>query len=91
MHNSVERGYTSNRLSRIVSNHTSKGLDISTNKLRFASQDESSEEDGDMGDRMGDLANVREIRSVPTRTVPESDTRCFCIRWFDGNERQTAG
>lgn len=44
-----------------------------------------------MGNRMGDVANidlnVREIRSVPARTEPATDTRCFCIRLFGSNER----
>ena len=44
-----------------------------------------------MADRMGAVAkielNVREIKSVPARNEPATDTRCFCIRWFGSNDR----
>ena len=80
MEASIERGYTSNRLSRIRSDR--KGVAHNSGKIRFNSV--SSESDAGMRRSMGSLdvgMRVKEVRKMPE---PETDGRCCCFKLFGG-------
>ena len=74
----VERGYTSNRLSRIRSDRKQV-----SGRLRFSSED--SESDGMESGQVGALdIKVRTIRRVPVEQ--ESSSRCCCFRLFSSSD-----
>ena len=74
----IERGYTSSRLSRIRSDRKQPV----SGKLRFNSEDSQS---SGGGMSRGDLAdvNLRPIRKVPVEQETTT-TRCCCFRLFGG-------
>ena len=77
----VERGYTSSRLSRVRSNRTNG---TTSGKLRFSSVDSESDL---QGPKLGSHdVNEREILQVPVEAVEAgSSTLCCCLRLFGGS------
>ena len=79
MEGSVDRGYTSNRLSRMRSDRRQ----VTNGKIRFNSV--SSESDAGMRQSMGDLdGTMREIKEV-RRVEEPANTRC-CFGLFGGGD-----
>ena len=78
----VERGYTSNRLSRIRTDRKQV-----SGRLRFSSVD--SESDGMESGQVGALdIKVRTIRRVPVEQ--ETSSRCCCFRLFSSSSSPTS-
>ena len=76
----VERGYTSSRLSRVRSNRTNG---TTSGKLRFSSVDSESDL---QGPKLGSHdVNEREILQVPIEAESGGSTLCCCLRLFGGS------